>query len=77
VPYKHREPVPERVMDRKIYEGENTLCQTIRDMYHMTSNQDIRLKCRLAMAMGKAMCEKLSKYKEKYGLGNPEYQDGI
>jgi hypothetical protein len=46
-------------------------------MYHMTSNQDIRLKCRLAMAMGKAMCEKLSKYKEKYGLGNPEYQDGI
>jgi hypothetical protein len=29
------------------------------------------------MAMGKAMCEKLSKYKEKYGLGNPEYQDGI
>ena len=77
MPYKRHTPVGRRYMDRTIYEGSNTICQTLRDMYHMTDNPDIRLKCRLAMSMAKSMCEKLVKYKTKYGTDHPEYSDGI
>ena len=77
MPYPRHKPVSEKAMNRKIYEGENTICQTIRDMYHISDNQDIRLKCRLAMAMAKAMCVKLMEYREIYGAKEPEFQDGI
>lgn len=77
MPYPRHKPVSERQMDRRIYEGENTICQTIRDMYHLTDNQDIRLKCRLAMSMAKAMCVKLMKYRDIHGAKATEFQDGI
>jgi len=65
MPYPRREPVPESEMDRTRYEGHHSVCQTLRDIYHMTENPDIRLKLRLAMAMTKAMNEKLQYYKHK------------
>lgn len=77
MPYRRHLPVSERQMDRRIYEGENTICQTIRDMYHLTDNPDIRLKCRLAMSMAKSMCIKLMEYRDIYGAKEPEFQDGI
>lgn len=52
-------------MNKKRYEGHHSVCQTLRDIYHMTDDKDIRLKCRLAMAMTKAMNEKLKAYKAK------------
>ena len=66
-------------MDRHIYDGENTICQTIRDMYHMTDNADIRLKCRLAMSMAKSMCKRMMYYRDLYGPSDGEgrFQDGI
>ena len=65
MPYKRREPVAESVMENTRYEGHHTICQTLRDMYHMTDNADIKLKCRLAMAMAKAMQDKLKWYKSR------------
>jgi len=77
MPYRRHEPVSEAEMDRKRYDGDNTLCQTLRDMYHLTTDPVIMLKCRLAFSMSKAMCKRLTAYKEKYGIQQPEYQDGI
>lgn len=65
MPYPRREPVPESEMDRTRYEGHHSVCQQLRDIYHMTDNPDIRLKLRLAMAMTKAMNDKLQYYKHK------------
>lgn len=77
MPYKRRQPVDEKEMekeelstewemDRTRYLGHHTICQTLRDIYHMTDNEELKLKCRLAMSMAKAMNEKLKWYKEKY-----------
>lgn len=76
MPYKRRIPVPEEEMeyplatehqmDESRYEGHHTICQTLRDIYHMTEKEEIKLKCRLAMAMSKAMNEKLKWYRAKY-----------
>ena len=65
MPYKRREPVSESEMDRKRWEGHFTICQKLRDIYHMTDDPDVRLNLRLAMAMAKAMNDKLQYYKHK------------
>lgn len=65
MPYPHRDPVPVSEMDRGRYEGHHSICQTLRDMYHMTEDEAIRLKLRLAMAMAKAMNQKLQDYKHQ------------
>lgn len=62
---KEREPSPLWEMDKKRWEGHHSICQTIRDIYHMTDNEEMKLKCRVAMAMTKAMHEKLKWYKAK------------
>lgn len=61
--YLKREPVPESKMKRRRYKGHNTICQTLRDIYALTDNEEIKLKCRIAMAMAKAMQDKLKEYK--------------
>jgi len=50
-------------MDKRRFEGHHSVCQQLRDIYHMTDNLDIKLKCRLAMSMTKSMNEKLKWYK--------------
>lgn len=60
---KEREPIDISEMDKKRWEGHHSICQTLRDIYHMTDNEDLRLKCRVAMAMTKAMNKKLKSYK--------------
>ena len=60
-----RDPAPLHEMDIKRYEGHHSICQTIRDIYHMTDSEELKLKCRVAMAMTKAMHEKLKWYKQK------------
>lgn len=61
--YKRREPVPESKMLKTKYEGHHTICQTLRDIYHLTENEEIRYKCRVAVAMAKAMQDKLKEYR--------------
>ena len=75
MPYKRREPVSEREMDKSRYEGHHSICQTIRDIYHLTGDEDIKLKCRLAMAMSKAMHKRLKYYKELFNT-KKESDDG-
>ena len=58
MPYKRYPPVPEWEMDKTRWEGHHSVCQTLRDIYHLTADPTIKLKCREAMAMSKAMHEK-------------------
>jgi hypothetical protein len=65
--FKHlpkREPAPLEEMDKTRWEGHHSICQTLRDIYHMTDDAGLKLKCREAMAMTKAMHEKLKQYKQ-------------
>jgi len=81
MPYKRHNPVSEDEMeitgkeelmfeitawmDKRRFEGHHSVCQTIRDIYHLTNDPDVKLKCRLAMSMTKSMHEKLKWYKAK------------
>jgi hypothetical protein len=76
MPYKRYDPAPEADMDKRM-KGDNTLCNILRDMYHLSNDPGVKLKCRLAFSMGKAMCQKLTEYKQKYGMSETEYEDGI
>lgn len=62
---KEREPAPLSEMDKGRWEGHHSICQTIRDIYHLTDNEELKLKCRVAMAMTKAMHEKLKWYSKQ------------
>ena len=63
MPYPRVEPVPESEMDFDRYHGHYTICQYLRDIYHMTEDPEIKMKCRVGMAMTKAMNQKLQDYK--------------
>lgn len=76
MPYPRHRPASEEEMDKRM-KGENTICNTLREMYHMTDNPEIKMKCRIAFSMGKKMCAKLMEYHEKYGPKRSEYLDGI
>lgn len=65
MPYKHHEPVDISEMDRTRYDGHHSICQTLRDIYHLTDSEDVKLKTRVAMSMAKSMHTKLKKYKEE------------
>jgi hypothetical protein len=69
MPYKRRNPVSESEMDRTRYERHHTICQTLRDIYHMTTDSEIKLKCRVGVAMAKAMQERLKFYHKKEKAG--------
>jgi hypothetical protein len=57
------EPAPHSEMLQERYTGYHTICQTLRDIYHLTDNEEIRFKARLAMAMAKAMNDSIQRYK--------------
>jgi len=60
------EPVSEDQMWwRERYAGYPTICMTLRSIYNITEDPEIKLKCRLAMAMAKAMNDKLQWYKTR------------
>lgn len=65
MPYKRRQPVDEAEMLKTRWNGHHTICQTLREIYSMTDDSEIKLKTRLAMAMAKAMQDRLKKYKKR------------
>ena len=65
MPYKRHEPIDEREMDRTRYDGHHSICQTLRDIYHLTEDEEIRLKARIAMSMAKSMQRKLKEYRDQ------------
>ena len=75
-PYKRYNPASEEDMEKRM-KGDNTLCNILREMYRMSSDSEIMLKLRIAFSMGKAMCGRLTFYKEKYGFQQSEVQDGV
>ena len=56
---KH-EPYPEEKMDEK--NAMNTICQVLREIYLKTDDEEIKLKCRVAISMAKSMNKKLWEY---------------
>lgn len=76
MPYKRYKPASEEDIQKRM-KGDNTLCNTLREMYRMSSDSEIMLKLRVAFSMGKAMCARLVFYKEKYGFQQSEVQDGV
>lgn len=65
MPYKRRKPVDEKEMLKTRWEGHHTICETLREIYALSDNEDVKLKSRLAMAMAKAMHEQLKRYRSK------------
>jgi hypothetical protein len=72
MPYRRHDPVPESMMDRSKYEGHHSICQTLRDIYHLTDDENIRLKCRIAMSMAKSMHKRLKHYKDQEAMEQNE-----
>lgn len=64
-------------MTRQRYKGHFTICQTLRDIYMLTDNEEIRLKCRTAMAMAKKMQDKLKSYKDLQEKIDKMKADGV
>lgn len=79
MPYRRHEPVDVSEMDRTRYDGHHSICQFIRDMYHLSEEiedrpierelfritKELKLKLLTAMAMAKAMNQKLQDYKHE------------
>lgn len=63
--YPKIEPVDVNRMRRQKYKGHNTICQELRDIFALSTDETVRYKCRLAMAMAKKMHERLKYYKQE------------
>lgn len=66
-PYKSVVPLYlEHHMDRRDLHGHNTICSIIQEIYLITDDEEIKLRCRTAMTMSKKMDKKLKEYKERF-----------
>ena len=64
MPYSKVEPVDVSYMRKKKYHGHHTICETLREIYVLSRDEEIRFRCRIAMAMAKRMQDKLKEYKQ-------------
>lgn len=65
MPYRRHNPVDISEMDRSRYQGHHSICQKLRDLFHMTENEEMKLELRVCMAMAKSMNKKLQDYKHE------------
>ena len=81
MPYKRHEPCPISEMDRSRWDGHHSICQFLRDIYHMVENngdpEEVKLKVRVCVSMAKSMNKKLQYYKHTYVEGIPAAKDEI
>ena len=49
----------------RVYGSDGTICQELREIYHMIDNEEAKLKVRVAMSMARKMVNKLREYREK------------
>jgi len=61
---RRHKPVSIKRIENPRYQGHHTICQFLRDIYAMTDDEDIKLKCRIGMSMAKSMHERLKKYRK-------------
>jgi hypothetical protein len=74
MPHRRKKPIPVHEvevasieeMNERRYTGHHTICETLREIYRETENEEVKLKIRLAMNMGKAMLAQLHYYKNTY-----------
>lgn len=75
MPIRRHDPIAESEMNR--ISPDNTICQTLREAYHLIENPEARLKLRVATSMAKSMTAKLQEYKRNWRVGfwdeNPEF----
>lgn len=55
---------PLSAMETDKFVGDNTLCQTLREIHQTTKNDEIKLKCRQIMMMAKRLTYDAKKYKK-------------
>jgi len=48
---------------------ENTICQVLRETYHLTNEPLVKMNLRVAVSMAKAMTKKLREYKADWSKG--------
>lgn len=63
-PIKQYKPMSEKMMNKKGGRP-GTICETIRNVYHNITDEDLRYQLRIAMAMSKSMHRSLKAYKVK------------
>jgi len=63
--YEKVEPTSIAIMKKRRYHGHNTICEKLREIFILTDDEVIKMKCRLAMTMAKKMHNKLKEYKEQ------------
>lgn len=67
MPYKRYEPIDIAEIRKKRYIGHHTICEKCREIWRIAvelNNEELQLKAREAMAMGKAMHNHLKRFKE-------------
>ena len=69
---KH-EPIDESIMNEK--SEINTICETLRQIYHLTEDAEIKLLCRTATSMAKAMSRRLRHYKDSASYADTRFWD--
>jgi hypothetical protein len=67
MPIHRHEPISEEAM--KWVSQQHTICETLREAYHLIDNEEARLKLRIATSMAKSMTAKLSEYKRNWRNG--------
>lgn len=65
--YKRHKPIDVSEMDKTRWLGHHSICQMLRDIYHETNDDEIKIKCRIAMSMAKSMHNKIKALKKELG----------
>ena len=66
MPYKRHAPCPISEMETSTFQGENAVFQVLRDIYHMTEDENIKMKCRIGISMAQAMMKRLVRYEYRF-----------
>jgi hypothetical protein len=76
MPLRKHEPIPEEAMN--YMSPKDSICEVLRRIYWKTDDPEIKLNCRIATSMAKAMTKKLTGYRKKWEEDfwdeNPEYK---
>ena len=75
--YERTEPASERTMMRDAHPGHHTVCQTLRDIYAKTEDEETKVQLRLVWAFAKKMHERLKVYRKRYDDEQVEFEKEI
>lgn len=70
---RRHNPVPISMMNTT--SGVNTICSVLRDIYWKTTDDEIKLNCRIATSMAKSMSRRLRRYKDEASYSKSKFWD--